>query len=187
MIKPIKARPQTIAFQYPCYICREVFFTEINVNSHVICHHGFMLNERPNGINKRPYEANYEYQEFPLPKESIDAVIHSACPSCWYHCPIEDFTEFEEHIQNVHEPQHYLVANYQFSEASDNNGESSGKAHEENKREYADQQPKEPHEPSLDNVFHKLVELEEMINKYFTREEFEEMAQEPSIKEEKNQ
>lgn len=173
MSKSTIARPQAIAFQYPCYICREMFFTEIDVNSHVICHHGFMLHERPNGINKRPYDANYEYQEFPLPKESLDAVIHSACSSCWYHCPVEDFTEFEEHIQDVHKPQHYLTSKYHSSEIGDNNGESSGRTHKESKREDAGQQ-EEPHELSLDDVFYKLIKLEEMVHAHFTREEDQE-------------
>lgn len=102
--KPKQA--QAIAFQYPCYLCKEVFSTAVDVKSHIICVHHYYFPELVSDTGDiRPAEDNVEFKELPCSEEDAkDLVFHSACPSCWYHCPAQDVLELEVHIIEVHGP-----------------------------------------------------------------------------------
>ncbi|CEP10536.1 hypothetical protein [Parasitella parasitica] len=165
----IEMNIQRIAFQYPCYMCKEVLFTAIDVMSHVICEHGFMLHQRPEasrviGGEIRPPEKGYEYMEFPFLKEETDSVmIRSACPSCWYHCAVEDFEEFKKHIKEAHDPQHYMF-HHNLQEANSEHGEYSGSGREPPQK----QEQEEVVEPTLEDVFNKIQELQTLFCSHFS-------------------
>ncbi|KAL9555963.1 hypothetical protein MBANPS3_002112 [Mucor bainieri] len=107
VVKPMVAaeekQVQAIAFEYPCYICKEIFTTPIDVKSHVICVHHYCLPETP--PEARPVEEHFEFKELPRSEEDAkDIMIHSACPSCWFHCPAQNSLALEVHIVDVHDP-----------------------------------------------------------------------------------
>ncbi|GAN03837.1 hypothetical protein MAM1_0049c03292 [Mucor ambiguus] len=97
---------QAIALQYPCYVCKEIFSTAVDVKSHVICAHHYCLPELASEASKtRPAEDHFEFKELPCLEENAKSLmIHFACPSCWYHCPAQDVLEYEVHIIEVHNP-----------------------------------------------------------------------------------
>lgn len=97
---------QAIAFQYPCYLCKEIFSTAVDVKSHVNCVHHYCLPELASDAGQtRPEEDNVEFKKLPRSEEDAKHLeFHSACPSCWYHCPAQDALELEVHIIEVHDP-----------------------------------------------------------------------------------
>ncbi|KAK4520979.1 uncharacterized protein ATC70_006863 [Mucor velutinosus] len=155
--KPKQA--QAIAFQYPCYICKEIFSTAVDVKSHVICVHYYSLPELASDAGQtRPAEDNLEFKEFPQSKEDAkDLVFHSACPSCWYHCPTQDVIELEIHVIDVHNPISINTAQEQ--------GESSIAAPPQDK----EQDRKQETAPTMEDLFEKLDDLSECIRAYLAR------------------
>ncbi|GAA5817200.1 hypothetical protein MFLAVUS_010743 [Mucor flavus] len=92
---------ELIALDHGCYICGRIYCTAGTVRKHIRNVHGYDIPARPNNLN-RPMEINYYYKL----RKNTDYydVIHYACPSCWFHCPLDDLALFTDHTLVEHKP-----------------------------------------------------------------------------------
>ncbi|KAL9537341.1 hypothetical protein MBANPS3_011865 [Mucor bainieri] len=88
---PVSKQPERIPFEYPCYVCgivppkqgRKVKAGDTIL--HFKNAHSYIVTPRPQG-EERPAEENIEFVINPKGRNQFDS-YHSACPSCWFHCP----------------------------------------------------------------------------------------------------
>ncbi|KAF1806305.1 hypothetical protein V8B55DRAFT_1005084 [Mucor lusitanicus] len=152
-----------IALQYPCFICKEVFDTAVDVKSHVIDTHHYPLPDMPSNVlgETRPAEDNVEFTELPDSEEDAkDIKIHSACPSCWFHCPARDALKFEVHIIETHSPCSNDTSQEQ-AEASTTATSPSPPSQDTEQQEIV---------PTVEDLYQKLGDLAECVRAYMGRE-----------------
>ncbi|KAG2229488.1 hypothetical protein INT48_003850 [Thamnidium elegans] len=90
-----------VILDHGCYICGRVFSSAAATRTHIKNVHGYDIPGRFNGV-KRPLNKNYNYSTRIETDEYDEA--HYACPSCWFHCPMDELAVFHDHTIKQHSP-----------------------------------------------------------------------------------
>ncbi|KAI8079385.1 hypothetical protein BDF21DRAFT_463457 [Thamnidium elegans] len=95
-----------IALDHGCYICGHVYSSAATARNHIRNIHGYNILSRINGIN-RPLDRNYNY----VMRKDTDKYdeAHYACPSCWFHCPMDELAVFHDHTIKQHRPGRIII------------------------------------------------------------------------------
>ncbi|GAA5817202.1 hypothetical protein MFLAVUS_010745 [Mucor flavus] len=90
-----------VILDHGCYICGRVFSSAAAARGHVKSIHRYNIPGRSNGV-KRPLHRNYNYSTR-TDTDEYDG-LHYACPSCWFHCPLDRLDELHDHTMEQHNP-----------------------------------------------------------------------------------
>ncbi|GAA5807216.1 hypothetical protein MFLAVUS_000571 [Mucor flavus] len=96
-----KVGKDLVALNHGCYICGNVYSSAAYVLDHVYNTHGIDLPARRPNI-RRPQDRQYDYV---MGKDAVEYdEEHYACPSCWFHCPMDELEVFHAHTVEEHDP-----------------------------------------------------------------------------------
>ncbi|KAI8079386.1 hypothetical protein BDF21DRAFT_463458 [Thamnidium elegans] len=95
-----------IALDYGCYICGRIYSTPATARKHVRNIHGYNIPGRTNCLT-RPMAVNHYYVS--RKDANYYDVIHYACPSCWFHCPLDELDLLLDHTIIEHNPRPVML------------------------------------------------------------------------------
>lgn len=96
-----KVGKDLIALNHGCYICGNVYSSAAYVLDHVYGTHGIDLPARRPSV-RRPQDRQFDYV---MGKDATEYdEEHYSCPSCWFHCPMDELKVFHAHTVEEHDP-----------------------------------------------------------------------------------
>lgn len=90
-----------VYLEYPCFICGLVLGSAKSSIEHVKKIHSYEISYRPKDQVKRPRHHRFFYVR---DKSGQYTITENACPSCWFHCPVQDLDCLNEHVRETHCP-----------------------------------------------------------------------------------
>lgn len=93
-----------VYLEYPCFICGLVLGSAKSSIEHVNKIHSYEIPYRPKDQVKRPRHHRFFYVR---DKSGQYTITENACPSCWFHCPVQDLDCLNEHVREMHSPRKF--------------------------------------------------------------------------------
>lgn len=99
--RPIDLNKIDVYLEYPCFICGLVLGSARRSIEHVRKIHNYEIPFRPKDQVKRPRHHRFFYVR---EKNGKFTITENACPSCWFHCPLQELEVLNEHVRDSHSP-----------------------------------------------------------------------------------